>query len=420
VQGLRGTWLWDSDSGAIGSERSTTIGQDYSVTALQLLPTAEQLRQSDGSYPRDIQRYLDLPARYPALIHDTAVKATGGSASSFDAAVALQDYLRGPEFTYDTDAPVDKDYDGAGADVIAAFLQAKRGYCVHFASAMAVMARTLGIPSRVVVGYLPGTRDSNYGEGFRRFNVTSHDLHSWPELYFTGIGWVPFEPTPGRGSVPDYATPETSTAGVDPSTGLPSSAARPSEDPTANDAADATGAAATAESGPGLADLGLALALAVVLALVPGALRAVRRMRRRRALRAGAAGPETAWLELRDTAVDHGLAFPDTETPREQAARVDALLADLANPADTAVPAGGAQEARDALRRLRSAHEWVSYARESEAHGTELTADLDRVTAAIAARSTPQTRWRARLLPASFWPDALSGKREARPRRLGA
>lgn len=411
VEGLRGTWKWNSDTGAIGSTRSTTSGQDYSVTALQLLPTAEQLRRSDGAYPRDVLRYLDLPSQYPAIIHDTAVTVTGGSGSSFDAAVALQDYLRGSEFTYDTDAPVSKDYDGAGAEVIAAFLEAKRGYCVHFASAMAVMARTLGIPSRVVVGYLPGTREANYGEGARRFNVTSHDLHSWPELYFTGVGWVPFEPTPGRGAVPEYATPETSTTGIDPGTGLPSSAARPTDDPTADDPTAASGAAAVTDTGIRAGDLALVLALAVILALVPGSVRALRGARRRRALRTGTAGPDIAWLELRDTALDHGIPFPETETPREQAARMEATMA-LSGEPDPAW--------HEALRRLLSAQERASYARPQQGAGDRprLVRDLDIVTAGISAQAGRQGRWRARMLPASLWPLALSGKREVAPRRL--
>ena len=408
VQGLRGTWTWNSDTGAIGSTGSTTSGQTYSVTALEVLPTAEQLRQSGAAYPADVRRYLDLPVQYPGVIHSTAVTVTKGSRSSFDAAVALQDYLRGPDFTYDTDAPVADN----GADIITAFLDSKRGYCVHFASAMAVMARTLGIPSRVVVGYLPGTRESNYGEGMRRFNVTSHDLHSWPELYFTGIGWVPFEPTPGRGSVPDYATPEAASAGVDPTTGLPSSAPRPSQDPTADDIAAAPGSSAASSTGLHLGDVGLLLALAVVLALVPGAVRAARRARRRLALGAGTAGPDVAWLEVRDAALDYGIAFSDTQTPREQAARLESALA---GPVGSAADA---QAQQDALRRLRAALERARYARD-DAHAADgLAADVDLVTAGIARQATPAARWRARLAPASLWPAALSAKREERPRRL--
>ena len=73
------------------------------------------------------------------------------------------------------------------------FLSTKRGFCVQFASAYAVMARTLGIPARVAVGFTPGT----LADG--RYHVTSHDAHAWPEIYLTGIGWTHlFDPTPAQ------------------------------------------------------------------------------------------------------------------------------------------------------------------------------------------------------------------------------
>ena len=84
------------------------------------------------------------------------------------------------------------------------FLASKHGYCVQFASAMAVMARTLGIPARLGVGFLPGTKQSNGRQG-----VSLNDAHAWPELYFEGIGWVRFEPTPRvrTGAAPAYSQP---------------------------------------------------------------------------------------------------------------------------------------------------------------------------------------------------------------------
>ena len=97
------------------------------------------------------------------------------------------------------EAPVDDGYDGDGFEVIAEFLEKKSGYCVHFSSAMAILARMAGIPARISLGYLPG--DRVVGADTRlSYTVGTDDLHAWPELYFSGVGWVPFEPTPGAGS----------------------------------------------------------------------------------------------------------------------------------------------------------------------------------------------------------------------------
>src|SRR5262249_18439893 len=107
-------------------------------------------------------------------------------------AKALRDYFRGSDFTYDT--KVDS-FDNGSA--ILQFLNDKRGFCVQFASAYAVMARTLGIPARVAVGFTPGERDAN-----GTFHVSSHDAHAWPEIYLNGVGWTHmFDPTPPRAGV---------------------------------------------------------------------------------------------------------------------------------------------------------------------------------------------------------------------------
>ena len=111
------------------------------------------------------------------------------------------------EFTYSLQSPVQGGYDGNGLSVLADFLEQKSGYCIHYASAMAVMARLEGIPSRIAVGYAPGRLTGATvtvaGQGaLSEYEVDARDAHAWPELYFQGLGWVPFEPTPSRGVVP--------------------------------------------------------------------------------------------------------------------------------------------------------------------------------------------------------------------------
>ena len=102
--------------------------------------------------------------------------------------VALQDWFR-TEFTYSTDVP-----DGHGNSAIESFLENRVGYCEQFAGTFAAMARSLGIPARVAVGFTQGEQQDD-----GTYVVLGRNAHAWPEVWFDGYGWVPFEPTPGRG-----------------------------------------------------------------------------------------------------------------------------------------------------------------------------------------------------------------------------
>ena len=102
--------------------------------------------------------------------------------------VTLQDWFR-TEFTYSTDIP-----DGHGNSAIESFLEDRVGYCEQFAGTFAAMARSLGIPARVAVGFTQGELQDDGS-----YLVLGRNAHAWPEVWFDGYGWVPFEPTPGRG-----------------------------------------------------------------------------------------------------------------------------------------------------------------------------------------------------------------------------
>ncbi len=121
---------------------------------------------------------------------------TADADSPAEKAAAIQAYLRSSEFSYSTER-----LPGSGYQALENFLlRDHKGYCEQFASAMAMMARVVGIPSRVSVGFLPGDRD---GDSWR---VSIRDMHAWPELYFAGYGWVRFEPTPASitGAAPSW------------------------------------------------------------------------------------------------------------------------------------------------------------------------------------------------------------------------
>lgn len=205
IDGLHGTWLWDRTDMTVRSRSSSTVDQHYTVTSLETEPTREQLRAATGAAPERLSDELDLGDDVPDIITRTLERVTASADTAYDKAYAIQSYLRGTDFSYSLSTPVQQGYDGDSLGVVATFLERKSGYCVHFASTMAVMSRLAGIPSRIVLGFLPGDRMYTAPGQASQYSVESDDLHAWPELYFDGIGWVAFEPTPSRGSAPDYA-----------------------------------------------------------------------------------------------------------------------------------------------------------------------------------------------------------------------
>ncbi len=117
-----------------------------------------------------------------------AERLTAGDDNAYDAAVAIEDHLR-TGYAYDEEPPRHR------LPLRAFLFQDRIGYCQQFAGSMALMLRMVGIPARVAAGFAPGTPLAN-GRGFE---VTDLDAHAWVEVYFNGIGWVPFDPTPPAG-----------------------------------------------------------------------------------------------------------------------------------------------------------------------------------------------------------------------------
>jgi transglutaminase-like putative cysteine protease len=164
-----------------------TSGRRYQV--LSLVPVADEsvLRVAGADYPADVAAlYLALPSTLPERVRLLAQEVTSEAETPYDQALALEAYLR--QFPYDLEIEAPP----AGRDVVDYFLfDAQAGYCDYYASAMVVMARSLGIPARLAVGYATG----NYDPTQRAFVVREENAHSWPELYFPQVGWVRFEPT---------------------------------------------------------------------------------------------------------------------------------------------------------------------------------------------------------------------------------
>lgn len=382
VSGLHGTWLFQRMGQTIKSENSDTHGQVYSVKSLTIQPTAKQMRQLVTVDGPSLQPFLGLPAKMPAIIADTAQKVTSDADTDYDKALALQSYLRDGDFTYSTTAPVAHGYDGNGVDVIAAFLKQKQGYCVHFSSTMAVMARTLGIPSRVAVGYAPGKITGSF-HGKNVYENTSDDLHAWTELYFQGAGWIGFEPTPGVGSPTAFA--EAAGAKVPAETFNNKNLNKPDDAGQASRADSPSGSAAatsaTASRTAWVTSAGLLLLL-----LVPWLLRVARRRLR---MRPGARSPDRLWRELEDTAQDFGIPASLADTPRGFATRLQAR--------------SGVDV--EALDRLLQRVERTRYSRDG-AHDDRGVQDLRLVISSVQSGASRAERLRAAALPRS-----LAGRR---------
>ncbi|MFD7439695.1 transglutaminaseTgpA domain-containing protein [Streptomyces sp. NPDC059861] len=417
----------------VGDHGQTTRGATYEVTSLDVQPTADQLASAPEP-PSALQReFTQVPGSLPGIVSRTARQITADAKNPYEQAVALQEHFAVTGgFQYDTEVQA-----GSGSQAIARFLRDKRGFCVHFSFAMASMARTLGIPARVAVGFAPGTAQAD-----GTVTVGLRDAHAWPELYFEGVGWTRFEPTPNRGSTPTYTQPEVPSSIPDlPEASRPADTAPSAEPSTSASCADQDrrlqlcGGALPLD--PGSSDdggrpwyqtagwtlLGVAL---VVLPLLPMLWRLRRRsVRLASAGHTGAAPPgalgrgrggegggdgvavttlavepderhaaEVAaghvlavWRELTDTAWDYGIAPDDALTPRKAAARI-VRLGHLDD------------QTTRSVHRVAGAVEQVLFAPDPHAEAG-LADEVRRLRGALRARAGRRTRIRAVLAPRS-------------------
>ena len=187
-----------SSSGEVFITRGVEPGDAYQVTAL--VPTGDvaatdsllqqaAARGDDGSYEQALASYTTLPQGIDQRVYQLAQQLAQDQPTPYRKALAIQDYLMN-NFTY----TLEVEYPPQGQDFVSYFLlDSQQGYCSYFASAMAVMARMVGLPSRYIEGYLVPVRDGGATV------VTGKNAHAWVEIYFEGAGWVSFNPTPGSG-----------------------------------------------------------------------------------------------------------------------------------------------------------------------------------------------------------------------------
>lgn len=431
TEDLNGNWYYDPNLQIIFSNRENSRGKRYAFDYVRSTYSPQALRAAPS-----------LPADDPVLRGQTvtpSVRAVDklvtdlvkGQPNDYDKVRAIYDHFSVKNgFTYSLSTK-----GGTSGDDITDFLATKVGFCQQYAAALAWLVRAAGIPARVAFGF---TNGSNSDGG--TYVLTNRNLHAWTEVYFGGIGWVPFDATPAAaipGSVhsiwaPDTNAPEEAPTAPGANSDVPKvdpSAGPNQRDPREKDPDQGLNVGA---GGPDQQSpvwpwwLGGALALLALLAVPAVRRSALRRRRRVRGVtptatvlgavpgprgdaRQVTVGTDTeraradahaAWDELLDTLVDYEVRVDRTETPRATAER----LARESLTEDTGAVTG--------VRLLGRAEERARYAREPLT-GEALQPALRSVRTALAARADRRTRIMATLLPPSVllrWRTAVADR----------
>lgn len=386
-----GSWAYGSDSLVVVAtgENRTSATQDlsYQVVSTDPSPDGAVLSTAMPGQPSDANLTAVVPQDLPQEIIDLTVEITQSEPTAALKAAAIQAYLRSDQFTYSLEPQP-----GTGYDAMTRFLlQDKRGYCEQFAGSMAAMARVIGIPSRVAVGWLPGTQTGN------GYEVTMHDMHAWPELYFEGVGWVRFEPTPGVAVPPAW----TLTAPEEPSeTEAPQPQPEATEVPSPVPSEVAPEPIVPEQPQPDRVNVAaiigrVAIALGLLAVLTgllagPGLLR--RRQRTRRltpvgtGLEASRQEVDAAWDEVRDSFLDYGHFWP-SGSPRQVGRRA---------------AAGLPEESGQALVALSREVERSRYA-QGAVHSGDLAAMVTSIREGLRADKGWDTRLVGEWWPRSWW-----------------
>lgn len=364
---VSGEWAYDVYRDEVRGPGGAEPGAPYSVEIIDRQLTPEVLRAAPMSGDPRSSGYTQVPeTEHQAEIADYAREIAGDAPTRFDAAVALQNHLRsGAGFTYNPDA----DYRGS-SDTVWDFLQDKEGYCTQYALSMMVMARSLDIPARIGIGWLPGRPDGNGG-----YRVTGQDSHAWPEIYFPTVGWVRFEPTPQvqTGPLPAYANPGVGSA-PSASPTSPRGNEVPTQQPTRNPEQSNPAATAGGSSGNDVSDQtlpGWAWVVAVIIAL--GVLGGAAWLLLRRRAEVEVLDPERAWSRVLALLAEQDVRLGPSVTLR----RAPAFIADeVRTRTGTPLP----DDVAERLTALADAAEEERYARSSTPPTPE---ELEELTNAI-------------------------------------
>jgi len=336
IEGARGV-SYSASAESLITNKATSDGLTYTVVSdIPTVTPAEVNTSPLITVPTPAEfKYLQLPALSP-VIKALAVEHTQGAKTPYQDALMLQNWLRGPQFTYSLNVPADD-----GPTALEDFLTRTRaGFCQQFATAFAVLAREIGLPTRVAVGFTEGDLGS---DGL--YHVKDLDAHAWPEVWFQNFGWIAFEPTPGRGSPDPSADALTQVKPAQQDDGTSSSTTTiPTPAGGAHGTTTTTAPAKPAprvgtttprstDTGRGMSTLGwlgvgaaAAAAAAVAWALLLAGLGVVIRAVRRHRARSPTAVVALAWTETGEAIAGAGAPPDPSETPAEYAGRVARTL----------------------------------------------------------------------------------------------
>jgi transglutaminase-like putative cysteine protease len=401
------------------SPRVASKVDSYEVSYLTPGPPLEALNQPMEA-PASEQQFreeLAVDPRSSSTITELAASIVPRDSTRLQAARLIQAHLRGLDYSYSlTLASPVASANGrpVGRDPISQFLATKQGYCVQYATAMVMVARSLGIPARMAIGFLPGSRNSaptgapaEAVSPEAGYTVRATDAHAWPELYFEGVGWLRFEPTPAArvAAVPSYSEERAETTPGGAATTAPTAGSSATRiGPSAKDLSDREDVQGNpSSSGPldGLGSISWStwLLISFVLALLGGlSVPAAARARHRRAVQEAADAAqrvEVEWQTMVKRIRDLGVAPPAGSTPRQagQYLRHEVYLT-------------GADA--EALGRVVATLERSRYAPPG-APLPDIAPDTHAVVHAVSASRGRRDRLRARWLPqegVSQWQDS--------------
>jgi transglutaminase-like putative cysteine protease len=216
-------WRFEQISGTVFSSRNRTGGMTYSFTSKVREPTANELQKAPPLDPSDpTQRMYGSPPHLSQEVQSVLAGIIAGKQTQFEKVQAILQYFQSPDFKYVLRPPK-----GPTSDDLTNFLRNKQGFCQQYSAAMATLVREAGIPARVAIGFTKGHRKGNY------WSITAHNAHAWTEVYFSGIGWTLWEPTPldesqdegGTATSPAYQDAAVGPIGQPTNPGLPSASA---------------------------------------------------------------------------------------------------------------------------------------------------------------------------------------------------
>jgi transglutaminase-like putative cysteine protease len=395
---VNGTWTESSDTLMVYSGGSDHSNLSYTAISGQVEPTAAEENAKPKIPNSIVASYLGFKSAVTPQLTKIAQQITKDAHTPFAKAIALERYFQSGLFKYTLSA---LKLTNSPQGLLDFLTKDRQGFCEQFAFAMAVLARLVHIPSRIEIGYTSGIKKHG------RWQVTTADAHSWPELYFTGLGWLRFEPTPGgqdgQGTArqPNYATHPA--VGTGP--GGSGSTSTPTTGPSKVGNTHLSGHVTVPDPGGGpvgnlptpkhkthwpIAQLLLSLLILLILAgAVPSVTRIITRSRRWRAATDDRSLASAAWQEVCASLDDLGLSRKLSESPRALARRIST---------ESEID----ESAREALRRIATVVERIRYApTPAPTTAATMRADVTAVRRSLARSTTTTHRLRARLFPAS-------------------